>query len=345
MHLTGQGSGLNYPRGTAYLKEAAKRLDSHPDQPFGPGVKADEAAAAIPQVGTSWFWLAECYLLGLMEQKPETAATLYRSAADYGDPRAHLRIRQLTAVDRSRVYISWPSEGEAGDSPTLLGLVEHCGTDLDELEANLATKSTLTPPKTPLKAPRAAQSDIVRPYLGIDFTPNYPSRGVSIRKVIGGSPAAQVGLLSGDLIVQVNDRSTSTLDDFYASLNPAKPGDLVKLRVIRPNQPPLELNVKLGTITSVNEAIEAVLEPLSLPSSWNPHQVGFLVMAVRPNSTAALAGLLPGDIAIGANDRHLRQWNDFASSLHNRHGVTNLLIQRRLPGQPPQLLSIVISSR
>jgi len=348
MHLTGQGSGLNYPRGTAYLKEAAKLLEANPQEPFGPGVDADSASRAISRVGTSWFWLAESYLLGLMEQQPETAATLYRTAAHYGDPRAHQRIRQLTAVDRSRVYISWPpTDADTDHAPTFLGLLEHCGTDLDDLETRLATKTALAESK-PQRKPQpvaAPEEEVLRPFLGIDFARNDSAPGVGIRSVLFGSPADLAGLRTSDLIIQVNDRSTSTLDDFNNCLHKAKPGDIIKLRVLRPEQQPFEVTVKLGTVTALNDSIEAILEPVSLPSSWNPHQVGFRIMSVRPNSPAARAGLRPGDIALGANDRHFRQWNDLATALYNRNGITTLLIQRRLPGNPPQLLSVVISAK
>lgn len=347
MHLTGQGSGLNYPRGTTYIKQAALLLDTNPQEPFGPGIDADDAAQTLSQVGTSWFWLAETYLLGLMEQQPEKAAALYRTAAQYGDPRAQQRIRQLTAVDRSRVFITWPpSNSDPAQASTILGLVEHCGTDLDELETKLAAKTELTQAKPATKSPQkvAVEQDILRPFLGIDFTQDYPMRGVSVRHVLISSPADLAGLRPGDLIIQVNDRSTSTLEAFTRSVGQARPGDTLKLRVLRAESQPFETHVKLGTITALNDDIEAVLEPLRLPTTWNPHQVGFRIISVRPNSPAARSGLRPGDIVLGANDRHLRQWNDLAAALHNRHGLTTLLIQRRLPGGPPQLLSAVIST-
>lgn len=345
MHLTGQGSGLNYPRGTAYIKEAAKTLDANPLEPFGPGIDAERAAETLSQVGTSWFWLAETYLLGLMEQQPEKAAALYRTADQYGDPRAQQRIRQLTAVDRSRVFISWPPGGADSErAPSILGLVEHCGTDLDELEARLATRTELTQVKTKPKPGPVVTDDILRPFLGIDFVQDYPGRGVSVRHVLVDSPADLAGLRPGDLIIQVNERSTSSLESFGTSLLNAKPGDQLKLRVLRPDQPPIELIVKLGTITFLNDAIEAVLEPVRLPSMWNPHRIGFRIISVRPNSPAARSGMHPNDIVVGANDRHLRDWNDLATAIHNRNGLTTLLIQRRPLGAPPQLLSAVISN-
>jgi TPR repeat protein len=354
MHLTGQGSGLNYPRGTAFLKEATKRLESHPEEPFGPGIETEAANQAISQVGTSWFWLAESYLLGLMEQQPETAATLYRTAASRGDPRAHQRLRQLTAVDRSRVFISWPPENaDSALRASMLGLVEHCGTDLDAIEDHLANRAKLTakssdlnpttstPPEETVDLP---PPDILRPYLGIDFTENFPIRGVAVQGVLYGSPADQAGLQPGDLIVQVNERSTSTLADFHHCLNQVQPGDAIQFRVLRPDHQPLLIQLKLGTITALSDSIEAVLEPLHLPSSWNPHQVGFRIMSVRPGSAAALSGLRSGDIALAANDRHLRRWNDLAAALYSHHRITTVLVQRRIPGTPPQLVSVVISA-
>lgn len=53
-----------------------------------------------------------------------------------------------------------------------------------------------------------------------------------IGQVAGGSPAAVAGLRSGDIIVRVNDRAVSTLDDFYTQLNTSR-GDEVVFRIRR----------------------------------------------------------------------------------------------------------------
>jgi len=53
-----------------------------------------------------------------------------------------------------------------------------------------------------------------------------------IGQVATGSPAAVAGMRSGDIIVRINDRDVSTLDDFYSELNSSR-GDEVVFRIRR----------------------------------------------------------------------------------------------------------------
>jgi 2-alkenal reductase len=93
------------------------------------------------------------------------------------------------------------------------------------------------------------------PYIGITYQPISPDIassyslpvqwGAYITHVGGGSPASQAGLQQGDIITKVGD---TTLDETHSYLNTLfsyKPGDAVKLTVIRNGQAK-ELTVTLG---------------------------------------------------------------------------------------------------
>ena len=57
--------------------------------------------------------------------------------------------------------------------------------------------------------------------------------GVVVLQVVSGSPAATAGLQPGDVITAFNGQNTSTAEEFIAKLRPVKPGDQIKLTVLR----------------------------------------------------------------------------------------------------------------
>jgi S1-C subfamily serine protease len=64
--------------------------------------------------------------------------------------------------------------------------------------------------------------------LGVDV-----ARGVVVREVAAGSPAAAAGILPGDIITAVNGEQTPTAEKFIALIRATKPGDRVELTVVR----------------------------------------------------------------------------------------------------------------
>lgn len=69
--------------------------------------------------------------------------------------------------------------------------------------------------------------------------------GVKFADVTGGSPAAKAGLRGGDVMVEFDGKPIGNLYDFTYALRAKKPGDEVKVKVIRDGKP-MEVNVVLG---------------------------------------------------------------------------------------------------
>jgi len=69
--------------------------------------------------------------------------------------------------------------------------------------------------------------------------------GVKITGVSGGSAAEKAGLQENDIIVGFNEKKLDNLMDLSAALTESKPGDHVKLKVIR-NGKPIVLEATLG---------------------------------------------------------------------------------------------------
>jgi hypothetical protein len=87
-------------------------------------------------------------------------------------------------------------------------------------------------------SPNFAGGPARRVILGV--VPDYGSAdsrvGVLIAGTTPGTPAETAGLKNGDLLVQFNDQKLENLMDLTQALGAAKPGDKVKLRVLRGSQ-------------------------------------------------------------------------------------------------------------
>lgn len=57
--------------------------------------------------------------------------------------------------------------------------------------------------------------------------------GVTVKKVMNGSPAARAGLKAGDRLLTLDDRWTDTTQDLYAAASLIKPGTTVAVKVKR----------------------------------------------------------------------------------------------------------------
>jgi Peptidase family M28/PDZ domain/PA domain len=85
-----------------------------------------------------------------------------------------------------------------------------------------------------------------RPYFG--SIPDYSQasgEGLAIMGAVKDGPADKAGLKGGDLIVQFGESKIGGIEDFDSALRKFKPGDRVKIKVVRAGQP-VELEVVLG---------------------------------------------------------------------------------------------------
>jgi len=73
-----------------------------------------------------------------------------------------------------------------------------------------------------------------RAMLGVNIGRAEPgTRGVRVRSVSPGGPAAEAGVVSGDLIIALNDRELGTGRDLVDGMRELKPGERVKLGLLR----------------------------------------------------------------------------------------------------------------
>ncbi|MBI5837679.1 MAG: M20/M25/M40 family metallo-hydrolase [Candidatus Eisenbacteria bacterium] len=85
------------------------------------------------------------------------------------------------------------------------------------------------------------------PYLGTvpDFGENPEVKGVLLSGVREGSPAEKAGILGKDVIVKFDGKVVGNLQDYFYALSARKPGDVVKVELMRAGQP-VTITVTLG---------------------------------------------------------------------------------------------------
>ncbi|MDC0088261.1 S1C family serine protease [Akkermansiaceae bacterium] len=82
---------------------------------------------------------------------------------------------------------------------------------------------------------RSGLMDENAPVLGI-LTERISNNGLLVVQVVPHGPADKAGLKEGDLIQQINDRKTTSLESLQIELSQEKPGNSVQLVLLRNNQ-------------------------------------------------------------------------------------------------------------
>jgi serine protease Do len=162
-----------------------------------------------------------------------------------------------------------------------------------------------------------AEGRVVRGYLGVMIGPldaelaesfEYPGDdGVLLQDVVPGGPADRAGLRSGDIVVRRDGESVDDVVAFRNEIAALSPGGTTVLQVWRE-----------GALRDVTVQLEPLPEDAAQPgklgmglSDLTPQirqqlgteaTQGAVVIGVEPGSTAARAGLRPGDVIVGIGD-------------------------------------------
>ncbi|WP_445358011.1 Do family serine endopeptidase [Microbulbifer sp. ANSA005] len=135
--------------------------------------------------------------------------------------------------------------------------------------------------------------------------------GALIDQVSPGSPAAQAGIMPGDIILRFHGQKIGVFGDLPHVVGQIRPGTQAQVELIR-NRKPERLSVTVGTLPgSEDEARQVAANPSSgvggrlgvvveeipdiLKQRWNV-ETGVLVKQVIPGKPGAKAGLRSGDI-------------------------------------------------
>jgi serine protease Do len=197
---------------------------------------------------------------------------------------------------------------------------------------------------------------VTRARLGIlpqDVTPTIArqfgvkdSQGALVGEVEANSPAQKAGLKTGDIILEVNNRSVDDANQLRNIVSSMQPDSNVTLKIWRDGAQ-RTLPVTLGELNpeearnrrgnpddkDAAEALDGVavenLTPqvargLNLPAG----AAGVVVSEVRPSSAAARAGLKQGDVIQEVNRRSVKNAAEFEAAVRNAKDGTLLLVNR-----------------
>ena len=207
----------------------------------------------------------------------------------------------------------------------------------------------------PINNAVAAADALSRPrgYLGVGLSPinrrvaNYLGikGGAYIAKINKGSPAARAGLTGQDIIYQIDGKDVMNDDELLREIAQRAPGKTVTLNLFREEEKK-EVKVILGerpnnfipeTSSAPGSEAEGVLvagmKLVAVPegerAALRLSQGGLVITAIEPNTSAAVCGLLEGDIIIRINGKQPATPEEAASALAESPNGSAMLHVRR----------------
>jgi serine protease Do len=176
------------------------------------------------------------------------------------------------------------------------------------------------------------------------------TRGALIGDVDPNGPAAQSGLLPGDVIVEANGKAVEDSRALRLLVSGMAPGSQLNLRVQRKGQtrnvtltlsdlPQKESAVTPSSLREkpqpvepdaerIGIAITEVTPDLAVHLELPANVKGLVIADVEEGSLAEEAGLQPGDLIVEVNDRPVATVGEFQSVMEKRSNPVLLLIKR-----------------
>jgi hypothetical protein len=127
---------------------------------------------------------------------------------------------------------------DAPDAAKVLDIVADAAEDLRTSAARPEFVRVAPPPHGGSAGPVTSSSGSgYGPYFGSVPDFGEETKGVKFADIREGSPAAKAGLKAGDIMVEFDGKAIQNLYDFTYALQAKKPGDVVKVKVMRGDQP------------------------------------------------------------------------------------------------------------
>ena len=210
--------------------------------------------------------------------------------------------------------------------------------------------------KSVIAAAKAGGSTVKRPWLGAklqDVTKDIADSlgldrpvGAAVAAVERGSPAAEAGLKTGDVVLAVDGQSVDDAAgvDFRIGVKPL--GGTASLSVLRGGKTlslPVRLKaapettprgvVRLSTRSplqgaQVENLSPAVMDELSLDAATLGVEAGVIVVDVAEGTPAAVFGVQKGDVVLGVNGAEIHETRDLVAATAQKARAWDLVIAR-----------------
>jgi len=178
---------------------------------------------------------------------------------------------------------------------------------------------------------------VIRGYLGIltedvvavvgEEVAGEPVVGARVLQVVPGSPAADAGLLSGDIVVGFDGAEVESRRQLQFLIAASSPGQEVTCEFVREGRRdgvrvrPVEwieeesglavsgqhwLGMEVASLASADPRVERLKEALGVTAA-----TGVMVVAVHEDQPAAGAGIRPGDVLVSISGREIMELADY----------------------------------
>lgn len=166
--------------------------------------------------------------------------------------------------------------------------------------------------------------------------------GLYITQVVENSPADKAGLKAGDILLFLDDKKLTKVNDLVYAIGNAVPGTKVKFKLSRDGKT-IEKEVVLGDRTEMktniakdNELIDTygirlanldsdIKKQYKLPNDLT----GVVITGVDARGVASQAGLQEGDVIYKINDKNIKSINELKESLKNDNTTNYFFINRK----------------
>ena len=167
-------------------------------------------------------------------------------------------------------------------------------------------------------------------------------QGVLLKTIYPGSPAAQGGLKTGDVIVSFEGSDVDDMQSLNYRIATRKPGDTVHAKVLSdghwrdvtlklalPPESPSRNSTTLGGRNPLTGArVENLSPAVAVDLQINLFAKGVVIRAVSGNGFAAQYGFQPGDIVRSVNGKAVNDVGGLKSLLDSAHGHWDLIVER-----------------
>jgi len=153
---------------------------------------------------------------------------------------------------------------------------------------------------------------------------NLPSdKGIVVKDLAPGSPAAGAGIREGDVILAIGDQAIQSVSDYEYAMRGRSKGETIKVKLRRNNRE-TTLAVK-AAIFPKRLAMDLAYRLIGVKvvdigeknRFQHPIQAdaGVIISEVDPNSELAGIGVRPGDVILKINDAGLKSLSDFKDAV------------------------------
>ncbi len=153
------------------------------------------------------------------------------------------------------------------------------------------------------------------------------AEGILVAEVADNSPAAKAGFKSGDVILKVNGQKVGDVGELRNKIALTPPGTAVTFEILRdgkkkeikavieekPGASAITMS-KDDILSKIGLAVQELTPDLAEQFGYKAGQ-GVLIAEVEPGSTAAAAGMRPGQLIIEVNRKRVRSVDEFMKAL------------------------------